>query len=349
MWSVVRRHARLLAGATLIAGLLGVTWQLFQPVRYTAYASFIGQSKRGASPLAGFAAQFGLTGIPADGAQSPQFFDDLVTSPGVLREVVTSQYNFVDNGRPRTGTLVDIYGLDSPEKTNLDLRIENAVKHLNKQISTSLAPKTGLISLQVKAPNPELAVQILNLIIQKVDAVNLRLRQTQARADGQFAEMRVGELRAELHAAEDRLQDFMQSNKDFRSSPRQTIEHDRLEREVEMRQQVYGSMAAAYEQDRIESVRDNPVVTVVDPPFRPAKADSRGIGKGFVIAAVLGGLLTLLGVYMKETRAQRSSMAEAAVVSSGPKIFETASRPIVHPGIAALGPTVQREDRTPPS
>jgi uncharacterized protein involved in exopolysaccharide biosynthesis len=309
----------------LIAGVFGAAWQLFLPVRYTAYASFIGQSKRGASPLAGFAAQFGLTGIAADGAQSPQFFDDLVTSPGVLRDVVTSQYNFIENGRPRAGTLVDIYDLDSREKTPEAVRVENAVKHLNKQISTSLAPKTGLISLMVKAPNPDLAVQILNAIIQKVDAVNLRLRQTQAQADRQFAELRVGELRAELHAAEDRLQDFMQSNKDFRSSPRQTIEHDRLDREVEMRQQVYGSMAAAYEQDRIESVRDNPVVTIVDAPIRPAKPDSKGVGKGLVIGAVLGGLLTLLGIYLREARVQRPLTAEASAVSGGPKIYEAAS------------------------
>ena len=324
MWSVLRKHRRLVAGATVIAGLLGATWQFFRPVRYTAYSSFIGQSKRGASPLAGFAAQFGLTGIPADGAQSPQFFDDLITSPGVLRNVVLTSYNFVQNGQRKTGNLIDVYDLDSREKSP-DERLERAVKHLSEQISTSLAPKTGLISLQVKAPSPDLAVQITNSIIEKVDAVNLRLRQTQAQADRQFAEMRVGELRAELHAAEDRLQDFMQSNKDFRSSARQTIEHDRLAREVEMRQQVYGSMAAAYEQDRIESVRDNPVVTVVDEPVRPAKPDSKGVGKGLVIGAVLGGLLTLLGAYLVETRADRLALRQSLTVAAGPKIYEAAS------------------------
>jgi uncharacterized protein involved in exopolysaccharide biosynthesis len=324
--SLFRRHTRVILGVTVVAGLLGATWQFFQPRRYTASASFIGQSKRGASPLAGFAAQFGLAGIAADGAQSPQFFSDLVTSPGVLRDVVKTSFTFVRDGQRKTGTLIDIYDLDSPGKTSPDERLQHAVEHLSKQIQANVTVKTGLISLQVRAPDPDLAVEIATTIIEKVDGVNLRIRQSQAQADRQFAEMRVGELRAELRAAEDRLQDFMQSNKDYRSSPRQTIEQERLSREVDMRQQVYGSMAASYEQDRIESVRDNPLVTIVDAPVRPAKADSRGIGKGFVIAAVLGGLLSLFGAYLVEARRNRfAGSSEIPAVASARKVFDTAS------------------------
>jgi len=321
---VVSKHWRLIAAATLVGALSGLAWQALQPRHYTAYASFIGQSKRGGSPLAGFAAQFGLAGIGSDGAQSPQFFDDLVTSPGVLRETVNSHYSFVKNGRQVVGTLVDIYDLDPPGKTSPDVRVEHATKYLAKRISTSLAPKTGLISLQVQAPQPDLAVQIATTLVQNVDAVNLRLRQRQAQADRQFAETRVAELGAELHAAEERLSEFMQTNKDYRSSPRLSLEQERLSREVDMRQSVYGSMAASYEQDRIESVRDNPVITVVDSPIRPAKPDSRGISKGLLIGTILGAMLAVLAAYLNETWSSRRAEHELHAVESNRKLYEPA-------------------------
>ena len=320
MLAVVMDHHRLIIGGALIAGLAGLGWQLFQPRHFTSYASFIGQSKRGGSPLAGFAAQFGLAGIGSDGAQSPQFFDDLVTTPGVLRDVASSTYNYVDDGHPRSGTLVDIYALDPRDKPQ-DLKLQHATEHLAKQISTSLSPKTGLISLEVRSPNPDLSVQVAKNIIDKVDAVNLRLRQTQAVADRQFAEMRVSELGSELHAAENRLSEFMATNKDFRSSARLELEQQRLSREVEMRQSVYGSMAASYEQDRIESVRDNPVITIVDFPIRPAKADSRGLGKGLLIGLFLGGMLATLGAYLKDMWALRNREHQVVVMPAEREVY----------------------------
>lgn len=320
---VASKHWRLIGAATLIGALSGFAWQAFQARHYTSYASFIGQSKRGGSPLAGFAAQFGLAGIGSDGAQSPQFFDDLVTSPGVLRETLKSSYSFVENGHQVTGTLVDIYDLD-PRTKSIDERLEHAAKYLSKRISTSLAPKTGLISLQVQAPHPDLAVQIATTLIQNVDAVNLRLRQRQAQADRQFAESRVAELGAELHAAEERLSQFMQTNKDYRSSPRLSLEQERLSREVEMRQSVYGSMAASYEQDRIESVRDNPVITVVDSPIRPAKPDSRGLAKGLLVGTILGAMLSVLAAYLNETWSHRRAQHELKAIEPNHKLYEPA-------------------------
>jgi uncharacterized protein involved in exopolysaccharide biosynthesis len=320
MLSVMLEHRRLIIALSVFGGLAGLTWQLLQPRHFTSYASFIGQSKRGASPLAGFAAQFGLAGIGSDGAQSPQFFDDLVTAPGVLRDVASSTYDFIDNGKRRSASLVDIYALDPSDKPQ-DLRLQHATQHLAKQISTSLSPKTGLISLEVRSPNPDLSVQIAKTIIEKVDAVNLRLRQTQAVADRQFAEMRVSELGSELHAAENRLSEFMATNKDFRSSARLELEQQRLSREVEMRQSVYGSMAASYEQDRIESVRDNPVITVVDFPIRPAKADSRGLAKGLVIGLFLGAMFATLGAYLKDMWVLRRREHQVALVSPEREVY----------------------------
>ena len=287
----VMRHRKLILACSVGLAVLFGGLRLLQPPAYTAFASFIPQSKRNASPVSGLAAQFGIAALSQEGSQSPQFFADLVTSPSVLRDVALASYSYDRNGSKVTQTLVQIYrsrGRSAEERT------EAATNELEKHISTTVSVKTGLIALKVTERNPDLAVQIASVIIDRVNAINLRLRQSQANADRQFAELQVAGLAGELRAAEDRLQQFMQENRDIRN-PRLSLEQERLSRDVALKQSVYSGMQSSYEQDRIESLRDNPVIAVVDAPIRPATPDSRGILKA-LLGGLLLGLLAGIGV-----------------------------------------------------
>src|SRR3712207_7894583 len=50
-----------------------------------------------------------------------------------------------------------------------------------------------------------------------------------------------------------------QRNRDYRNSPELTFQQERLSREVSRVQQLYGRLSEAYEQAKIEEVRDTPV------------------------------------------------------------------------------------------
>lgn len=290
----VAHHRRLISVCSLAGGVLLAGSRLIQPPVYTAFVSFIPQSKRNASPVSGLAAQFGLSSLSQEGSQSPQFFADLVTSPTVLRDVATARYTFNANGHRVTQSLVQAYGKGNGSSGE---QVEAAAKELSEHLSTSVSVKTGLITLKVAQSNPDLAAQIASTLIDRINAVNLRLRQEQASADRQFAELQVAGLAAELRAAEDRLQQFMQENRDIRT-PRLTLEQDRLSRDVSMKQAVYSAMQSSYEQDRIESLRDNPVIAVVDYPTRPPTPDSRGLFQGLVGGLFLGFLIGVIASLM---------------------------------------------------
>jgi uncharacterized protein involved in exopolysaccharide biosynthesis len=53
-----------------------------------------------------------------------------------------------------------------------------------------------------------------------------------------------------------------------------------------MREQVYVTLAQAYEQAKLDEVRNTPVITVVEEPEAPVRPDPRGV----VTSGILGGL-----------------------------------------------------------
>jgi uncharacterized protein involved in exopolysaccharide biosynthesis len=125
-------------------------------------------------------------------------------------------------------------------------------------------------------------------ILALVDAFNLETRQTQAGEERRFIEARMDAARSELRAAEDQLRTFLQRNRDFRNSPELMLANERLQREVAWRQQVFTSLAQAYEQARIEEVRNIPVTTLIEPPAAPVRPDGRGTAKWGLLALVIG-------------------------------------------------------------
>ena len=84
------------------------------------------------------------------------------------------------------------------------------------------------------------------------------------------------------------------------------ILQDRLAREVLVQQQVYATLAQAYEQARIEEVRDTPVITVLASPQRPGRPDPRALIKKAFLALLVGGVLGFLvaawRAYVQEAR-----------------------------------------------
>jgi uncharacterized protein involved in exopolysaccharide biosynthesis len=88
-------------------------------------------------------------------------------------------------------------------------------------------------------------------------------------------------------------------------SPDLSAEHGRLMREVSMRQSMFMSLAQAYAQARMESIRNTPVITIVERPSVPAKPNPRGTVMWAVLGTLLGGVLSglvVLGRHLWFTR-----------------------------------------------
>ena len=295
--SFLVRHRRLILGTGLVAFLLIGIVAFLGSRTYTSTARFMPQASEGAlSRLSGLAATFGVSVPLSDPGSSPAFYADLLQSRDILRRTVETQYAFASSGDSLRGTLVRL--LHGRGNTPAARRDDAATKLL-KSIDVKVGRETGTVDLEVTTPWAELSRQVGARMIELVSDFNLHRRQTKAGAERRFVEGRVGEAQDSLHAAEARLESFLQRNRDYRNAPQLQFEHDRLQREVGMQQQVYTSLAQSYEAARIDEVRKTPVITIMEPPDLPAKPNARLA----LLKGMLAGLLGLaLGAFAAAVR-----------------------------------------------
>jgi uncharacterized protein involved in exopolysaccharide biosynthesis len=267
--TLLRRHrlAVLLWCGFCMAATLAVT--LLRGPTFTSRTSFVPQSRRSSSMAAGFAAQLGLALPGQDQTQSPNFYADLATSNLVLGAVADS--GVTDAARRRV-PLAAFFELpdDAPAVTRARI-----VSSLRAHVATNVVQKTGLVEITAKTKDPAVSASILQQILAELERFNQDARRSQASAERKFTERRFDETRAELNAAEQRQVQFLQRNRDFENSPVLRFEADRLQRDVQLKQQVFQTLSSALEQARIDEVRDTPVLSIIEPPAPPPIRDAR--------------------------------------------------------------------------
>jgi uncharacterized protein involved in exopolysaccharide biosynthesis len=175
---------------------------------------------------------------------------------------------------------------DTPEERDTWTR-----RHLlGKVISVSTGQQTGVVTLNARTDDPGLSAAIMLRLLNLISAFDLETRQSQATAERGFAEERLEQLEVELAISEDSLKAFLIENRQVANSPQLTFEKERLERKVYMRQELVTAMAQAYEQARIDAVRNTPLITVIDKPEPAALPDAR-----WLVKILLGLSLGMMG------------------------------------------------------
>jgi uncharacterized protein involved in exopolysaccharide biosynthesis len=299
--NTVLRHWRVIVVLPVLLMLVVAAWSLTRDRRYAASASFMPQvaEGRGAGGAAALAQQFGVSLGTDRPGQSPQFYVDLLRSRTLLREAVESEYHVpTDEGRTWRGSLIQYWELGDGVRSGPPWR--QATEIVSDAISASVSRETGVVQLNVSSDHPVLAEQIAERLLELLNEYNLEVRQGRAQEEGRFISGRLSEAQAELRAAEGALQDFLRQNREFGNSPELAFEHDRLQRQVMMRQEVYTSLLRSQEQARIDAVRDTPLLTVIDHPAGTAEPEGRGTVLRAMLAFMLGLMLAVFIAFTTE-------------------------------------------------
>lgn len=291
------RNWRIVLIFPIVFVLATAAWSLTRDRTYAASASFSPQAAEGPGAAGGAAAlaqQFGLNLGGTQARASPQFFAYLLRSRALLRQAVEAEYELpADDGGIWRGSLVeywDLHAAGGPLPPWL-----RATELLQGRLATNVTRETGVVQLTVTADHPILAEQIAGRLLELLNQFNLQARQRLAQQESEFIEGRLEEARAELNEAERAIQAFLQQNREYRNSPALILQHDRLERQIAMRQELYTSLLRSQEQARIDVVRDIPLLTVIEHPEGAAKPRGRQTVERVLLAGVLG---LLLGIFV---------------------------------------------------
>jgi uncharacterized protein involved in exopolysaccharide biosynthesis len=304
----------------LFLSALVVIISLLLPRDYTASAAFAPQSSSSnLARFAGVAAQLGVALPGQQATESPDFYADLLRSRQLLSQLVQSQYAVPAGGDTVRGTLIKQFDLGGADSAR---REDRAVRRLASLLSINVVSKTGVVDFDVTTRSPVLSSQIALRAIEVLNQFNLQRRQSRAGAERRFVESRLADAQTDLHASEDRLSSWLQQNRDYRDAPRLQLEYQRLQNEVALKQSLVTTLAQAYEQARIDEVRDTPVLTVVEDPIVPSRPDGRGILAKAVLTLILGfGLGALLAAFREGfgrlRRARPGDVQEARRLAQG--------------------------------
>lgn len=300
--ALLRQRVLVLGCAVAFAAVAGA-WAFSRDRVYSSTSSFMPEGRQ--STVGGLAAQLGLVLPGTGGGESSQFYADLLETHEILGAAVTTAFT-VPGSVPRPTTLVDLYGVEGSTPA---IRRDDAIALLADAVDVSISPRTNVVSVRVSASGPALAQQLNQRLLDLVGEFNLRRRQSRASEERRFAEERLSSVKAELRVAEDRLQSFLQSNRDYQNSPSLTFTYERLQADVSLLRQVVSTLQQSAEQAKIEEVRDTPTVTLVESPSLPARPDSRGTLKFALIGAVLGTFIGMGLAFVRETISRPSVRA----------------------------------------
>jgi uncharacterized protein involved in exopolysaccharide biosynthesis len=298
------RIARWMFIGAVVAGLGAYS----TPSVYLASASFIpqGNDARG-SGLAGLAGQFGVV-IPAGNqSQSPAFYVRLLASRALLEPIARDTFVVQEMGGRRIAFL-DLFNIEGTPPA----REEKGVSLLQQIVTASVNATSGTVDVSAATIWPSVSLAILTAVVNGVNDFNQRTRRGQATAERTFVEAQLAVASADLRAAEDRLETFLKTNRQFGNSPELTFMHDRLQREVMLKQQVFTSLTQAFEDARVREVRDTPVITIFEAPKVPSQPEPRGRLKRVELGLMLGGLVGVVLAFLSDVIARHRREGDPA-------------------------------------
>lgn len=306
--SIILAHRKTVAIATLAGTLIFGAIAASGADLYESRASFVVKGARAPINLPGGAAALGISlGAYADFGQSVVFYSDLTSSKTILRTVASQSYATEDSKGVKR-RLADIYGIKEPNK---DLADGMAADRLKQGVSAGISTRSGVVRLSVKEFDPLLAQQLATNILAASDAWSKERGHAQAVRERQFLEQLVADEKTKTDQAEQALSNFLKLNREFVSAPQLSIEHDRLDREVQMRQQIYTALSQTLEQARIEEVRAPVTVNIVEGADLPVEPQRREALRTTLLGLV-GGMLVGIVIALIQQRALEKSEVPGA-------------------------------------
>jgi len=287
--------------AMLAAGAGFVSARLRTPF-YIARATIFPPPVDGPLGGLGFAGMAGFMGTLGIGTGSTNLFP-LYETFTYSRSVITQLLELPLDEAGHKGTLLDELRIEDPDPNR---RTEFAIEAVRQRLTFETDKKTGVITITYLDFDPRVAALVANKVVEALDRFDVDTATRRAGGKREFVERRMAESSKSLATAENRLEQFRAGNLRIGNAPDLMFEQARLQRELEIEQQIYLALRKEYEMARIDEERRTPVVNVLDratPPIEPAGPSILKFtaAAGFLGVAVVVGMFALIALQPRRT------------------------------------------------
>jgi uncharacterized protein involved in exopolysaccharide biosynthesis len=313
---LVRSERRLLIGGIMLGMLVAAAFFLLSPSRYEGTTTFMSASQisgdgslgNGGS-FASAASRFGLD-LGGGAEDHSLLFPWILKSRELAERVLATEYADETGRRVR---LVDELAMADADST---VRFGAALRKFHKTVLLhQFDSKSGVTKISITLSDRLMAASVANMVVKVLDDLFIRANTSKASEQVTFLANRTAEIERELKDSESALQAFRETNTNFRSSPRLQLEDARLQRRLDLNQQLFITLKTQWELANLERLKDVPLLVVVDPAFPPEHRASPRLGRllvscvggGFVLGLILMVILNYSRLLAVEYRKVNSS------------------------------------------
>jgi uncharacterized protein involved in exopolysaccharide biosynthesis len=287
VWPLIKNRWRFLLKFGIACAVVAGAISFLVPNRYTATATILPTTNGGVSggllSLAENIPGLDLSSLGSAEKSPSLLYPEILSSRLVAQEVLDHPYIYKHKGKWQTQNLYQYFDIKNPDK---------AVDALSQIVNYSTDRKTGVLTINVTTVNPQLSALVANYYLECLDNFNQNQRKTSAGQNRQFIEKRLAEAKSELAEAESNLKNLRQQNMNYYSAtdPELAMIHGQLQREVEVKSQVYLTLCQQYELASIQEKKESPVIQILDSAQPPTIKS----GPKRVMAVVVGFLMGFL-------------------------------------------------------
>ena len=255
---------------------------------YISTAKIMSSSTSGnaISNAMGLASQFGIA-MPVSESGPKWVYPEIIKSRTLARNILKRRFDTDSYGLQKPLLEILGFGNDINQKeigTFEGLAIDNFLSMVN--ISENI--KTGILTLNVTASEPNFAADVNQALIEELDTHQRDYNKTKTKEAKQFIEGRIIDTEKELINSEEALKVFMDRNRRIENSPALQLEKQRLSREVAVLTGVFTTLKQQLETTKIEEVKESDYVIVLDEPSRPLAPSKPKKGLMVIMAGILG-------------------------------------------------------------
>lgn len=302
IFKIILENYKVFLNNTLIFSLIALLLFALSDKKYlssaTIFPSSGDDSSSMLSTIQGLGLGLGGQSFSNEGIYSSDIYESILKSKRLAKETITHNFDIDGIKMP----LYKILFIDENNKFTEE-QIINMVADdfVGDKLSVYRSPGKSVITVSVVMSDPFLSKSVLDILLINMNKIyqDHNLSKNLLKLD--FINDRISSNDKDLTKAEEKYENFLSQNKNFQNSPSLIIMQSRLQRELEVLQELSLSLKKEYESIRLETIDKSTAISILDYPEVPLKPASPNLMINLLVGLIIAILFSFLSIYFKYT------------------------------------------------